>query len=719
MLESILCLGLGISAILFVGIPVTYYLWVYSDKENKSQITFWTTALFAGVSVICTVVKFLFMLNIPVASYGRIFYIISFILFLIFIWREHNGVTYYFRAPVVLLFSTLTYGLNSIAYIFFGAQYYKGYSWWDVYYYGTQAEAVRSIPFSRWAEMTASKIWMIGTTLPSLFSGVHRISMGALGAMVASLAGVDGSSVIGFWIALSSLMLYGALLYATEKMFASKGKQCIICLFAVMLPGIVVSQLECFLPMAFFMSFSVFYCRCFFDFLKKNSIRRIIFLSIIISAQITFLLDGTYLLCGLMIVSIVWILHSKVKCSLKEICKKILGMLIIFLLAVILNIQYFPYIWEELHSDMSREFLNGLYGFAYSPTVFDWIFYGGYSFLEKFPKMLATVFTLLAVLMFLAGICGLVIQTIQKNDGITLNFLAVFCASLLFYSQPGEHQYAFLKVLHFSFAPIVIGIFIFIKYVRRRLWGRGRLLSFWRSAAAGGVCIFMSICMICSFTKILGVFPKFDKWAGRFAGKPYTMTEEAVELFEKMKSGKSPVLLVSSDKNAGMQIYWASYYGTNRDVYVMSESELRSYLVEEKPDAEFLNPPLDCEIISIGPASQSVFPEEKRKDYALFLEREGSDDNTNIATNIANLGETAQNFSLYVYAKERAKVKLSINLDANTKIWANGQEEVSDMEGNPVDITLELDRGVNTIPISGVEGEIKINGYCMHILQEY
>ena len=107
---------------------------------------------------------------------------------------------------------------------------------------------------------------------------------------------------------------------------------------------------------------------------------------------------------------------------------------------IILNIQYSPYIWEELQLELTREGLNGLYDFAYTQHTFDWVFYG------TFVDNLSTAGTLLryiAVILFIAGICGLVFNAIKKHDCICINFLAVIAVALLFYSQVGEHQYVF------------------------------------------------------------------------------------------------------------------------------------------------------------------------------------------------------------------------------------------------------------------------------------
>lgn len=78
---------------------------------------------------------------------------------------------------------------------------------------------------------------------------------------------------------------------------------------------------------------------------------------------------------------------------------------------IILNIQYSPYIWEELQLELTREGLNGLYDFAYTQHTFDWIFYG------TFVDNLSTAGTLLryiAVILFIAGICGLVFNAIKN-----------------------------------------------------------------------------------------------------------------------------------------------------------------------------------------------------------------------------------------------------------------------------------------------------------------
>lgn len=727
MVSSILCLFLGISAIIFAGVPIAYYLWCALDKKGVSHIEFWTIVMFSGISFICVLVKILFMLNIPVAKYGKPLYILLFIFFAIFLWskRKDMVVQNYFKVPIVLVSGMLVYGLNSIAYILYGilygAKYYKGYAWWDLHYYGTQAEAMRTIPFEQWGELVEQKIWMIGAT--SFTSGTHRISLGSLGALVAELAGEDGPSATGFWFAISSLLLFFSIMYATEGMFTSRIKQCVVCIFAVMLPGVVTSKLECFYPVAFFVSFLIFYCRCFFDYYRQGGIRRVLLIGMVVSVGITFLLDGTYVLCGLIFTSVVWILHTKEQFKCRENIKKITGIVLALSIAIVLNVQYLPYLWKELHSNSgvgaleSYKVLNGIYEFAYLPSMPDWIFYGA-QFGETIPKLFVWLLTFVAVILFICGICGLIMQIIKKHDGICFNFLAVFGVALLFYSKPGENQYVFFKVLHFSFVPIAIGVFLFIEYVRREFDRQRVVFKFYYHFVSVTVYAVFSLCMLYSLGRELAVVPQFQKWSGRVVGHE-VISEQAREIYRKIEYGDSPILLVCSGQGQDIVMWWASYYGRNRDVYVMAESELCHYLRTTNPNAPYIAPDsiasMECEIVNLGNATQSVFPEQKREDYAIYLEREDDMGNKMIADYIYSPEQTAKNYSLFIFAREEVETKLCISTDIDGTFSCNGREVK--VQDNKLEITMDLKKGVNKIPISNADIDFKITEYSLNILQ--
>ena len=713
MLEAILSLGLGISAIMFVGFPASYYIW---SKKEKNIESFWATSLIGGVSIICLVLKIIFMLNIPIKVYGRYLYVFSGILFLVWLWKKRKDTELITTlvSPQALWMSLMAGGIHAIVYIIYGAKFYKGYALWDIYYYGAQAEAVKSIPFSLWNDLVYSKPWMLGTV--SYTSGVHRISCGVLGGYVATLSGVDGCTTMGFLVVLSSIMLYWVLMYATENMFDSKAKQRWGCFFATLIPGIVIAQLECFIPVAFFMSFLIFYCKCFGDFVEKNNVKRFIYLSIVISSSMTMLLDGMYIVIGIIVLCAIWVAHKKRARDGIVAFGKMVG---IIASATLLNAPYWPYLVEELHWKMSREHLNGIYGFAYTPQAFDWLFYG--DLLWNRSLVIYTILTFIAIILFGYGLFGLVIRTIKDKDKVTCNFIAVFCVSLLFLAQPGEHQYAFYKVLHFSFAPIVIGVFLATRYIVSELKGDKKIFGVYGKILTVSTYAIMGFCCFCSCIKVLGVFKPFESYAGRVVGKETVLSENAKSRFEAIENSEKPLLLVCNDRESELGLWWSFYYGRNQNVYIMSAAEVEHFLLEKDVNKmEYLNVPLDCTIIRIGNQNDKIFPETQsnQENFATVLSKL-HENNIKVLADIENYPEESSSlYELNVYARKTANVKivLEVTSDVETIVKYDGKEKNIGTSIEKLEMNKTLNEGNNYFSFAESTGNLRIISYRVELL---
>ena len=287
------------------------------SKEECSAAEFRAVSIFAGVEALCAFIKIMIMFGVPTVRYMWILYSILGILFICFIIRNRKSLKQkrYFRDIYTIIGMAVTLVSGSFVYILYGAKFYKGYAWWDVYYYSAQTEAVTKIPFSAWDSMQYEQAWLLG--VKHFIKGAHRISVGALGSVPASLAGTDGASVTGFFNAIALLMIFAALMYVTENMFRSKIKRVFACFSATFIPGIIVAQLECFIPIVIFIAFIIFFARCFTDFLKRVDINRLILLVIIASSAITFFLDGVYVMAGLIFISLMYVIHSCKKLQLR------------------------------------------------------------------------------------------------------------------------------------------------------------------------------------------------------------------------------------------------------------------------------------------------------------------------------------------------------------------------------------------------------------------
>ena len=195
------------------------------SKEECSAAEFRAVSIFAGVGALCAFIKIMIMFGVPTVRYMWILYSILGILFICFIIRNRKSLKQkrYFLDIYTIIGMAVTLVICRFVYILYGAKFYKGYAWWDVYYYSAQTEAVTKIPFSALDSMQYEQAWLLG--VKHFIKGAHRISVGALGSVPASLAGTDGASVTGFFNAIALLMIFADLMYVTENMFRSKIKR--------------------------------------------------------------------------------------------------------------------------------------------------------------------------------------------------------------------------------------------------------------------------------------------------------------------------------------------------------------------------------------------------------------------------------------------------------------------------------------------------------------
>lgn len=710
MITSIKILLIGIAIVFMTGDIVTFFSGLASNKAEK----YYSLVFLSGYAINATLFKLIVYMNIPLKNIGRPYFLILFIIYIIFFitkkrkcYAEENFIKVNLSNIVVLFMASWNY-------ILYGAKWYKAYGWWDIHYYSVQAEAVRSTPFHQWSVLAQTSPNMLAVT--TYFQGAHRISLGAFTGLIASVANVDGASAVGFTNAFAMLLIYCAVMYYLGGRDIAFWKKALIALTATFIPGVVMTNLECFVPMLLFIGIIVFTSKLIEDILLQNSIKGSVLGGIIYAAACTTLLDGIYILIAVLIIDLL-ILMLKGKISLK---KGIVKVITIIASTIVWNIPYLPYILEELHTDLARQALNSIYYFSYSPGLFRWIFYG--SALENTSEKIVLLLTLVAIVMFILGMAGIIGEVLKRMDIFFLNGLAVICASLIFFSMKEEMQYAFYKVFSLAIPIIIVGIWMCVNDIsicfQKNFIVNIKIRKILQNLVLGGTTIYLLFCVGNSMLRMGAIFPGLEKYADRLIGIYTLYSDEAKNLYSEIeKSDEENILIVCNSFNAEPGMRWAYYYGRNKNMYALSEGQLSQILNGRDSEGwDFLNIPNNVKIIYSYPNHDTVYSEQYRDTVAMTCAyRNGQ--YAKIHDPLEYPDEESQEYTLSVFSKEELDGEIYLQLenseDNKGTITVDGKEYAY-VNGENLVIPIKLKKENRRLYITS-DTNIKITGYGINI----
>lgn len=184
---------------------------------------------------------------------------------------------------------------------------------------------------------------------------------------------------------------------------------------------------------------------------------------------------------------------------------------------------------------------------------------------------------------------------------------------------------------------------------------------------------------------MLSVFPKFQMFQGRNVGYSYVLDEDSKKIFERIENTDKPVMLVCNQRMSDLRLYWAIYYGRNKDVYIMSDGEINHFIYGtgmSLDGAGYFNPPAGCEIIDVDLSDE----EKEQKDYAYFLEMNNAAGNI-IADTTYYYNDSSEEYTLYVYAAKEKNLNINmkiagptgqtVNVDGNDMVLKEGENVIS------------------------------------------
>lgn len=666
-LYSLWILVFGIAVTFIAGIPVTQFAF----NRNGSVLErdeLWALAPFMGYGVIACVLNLLVKMDIPVQYTALpLFLVITTVFIFLFVKksREKKLRTLLPTRAFVLIFLAIL-ALVSFAYLRIGAKWYKGYGWWDSTFYGMHPEALKTTPLSEMAALTGETPYF-GNFMWA-YGGTHRISCAVLQAFVAELTGTDGVSTLGFISIYANVLVFCGLLYATKDVPMRKWMRYAGCGFSSVIPNVVYTHLECFIPVCLFISFVIVSSKLFVEILDGPNIYKSVLVGFFVAASITTLLDGVYLLVGLAALALIAVVIA----HRTSFFRGLLHVAVTFGSAWLLNLPYRTYLLDEwAHSVSARSRLNDLASFAYSPRVLDRAFWGTLLADDTgFKAIVNMSLTLVAIGLLVIGLYALIHLLIRKHMVEGLTFCALAFSPIVFLIENEDCRYAFYKLFTFAIPLISCGSWIFGDICLDELdtsfllEPANRLERLLRRLAKPVVCVALCgtfILSVCGSVQRINIAIQ-DQTGGR-EGQADTQwgcvffQPDYEALYSELDTMAGENLLIV-DTEMSLPYWWMTYYARHNYIYSLTdEIDDKYYAGQENARSHCENIPMDSKIVWTPRAYNMVIDVEKQDDFAAVLQTQ-----TDVHTVISQWEVPTDNsFRLYAFARNAAEAELVLS----------------------------------------------------------
>ncbi len=696
---------IGILGLFLAGFPLAY--WVSTFKKDLSAVKadgIWALSVFIGYGFIVTLAKLLYLyINIPLQYSAWLILGAGVTMWCIFVlWYRKKGYGWRQLFPgkkFILLILGLTL-LASVTYLYIGSSFYTGYNHYDAFFYGSQAEAVKSIPFSQ-----LSSAWQES---PYLLRGgsIHRLGRGLFQAFVATLSFTDGASTGGLMGIICVPLLFCALLYATKDLRMNPILRYAGCALAAFLPSHITTILEAFYVVAIFTCFIPLMCKLFIELFDTPNWGKTVIITLTIDAIFTTFSQSVYFPMGLFLLAFFL-------CRLYSRCRwrDALHPLFVGLFVYLTNLPLLTIWGVEISAALSTRALDALYPFTTTPSVIPWLLFG--KDLLNYPQgfLFNAIFTLVAVLFCLTGLIGLWQCFWQTRKPETILFLVAVFSPLLFLTTPHGESYQLFKMLSFVFPLLMVGVWYLLDVCLQQisplvnatcLWKKpGVVKNILKTGMVAVVSIPFLFASAQSFLKVLAVVDSnAPAAAGRnelvLDGSTKAYLDTAIPSFQSLQDKKGVNLAFFGDP--WLNSWWGLYYARNCNIFIVTPDALSTYslgraeTLEKYTEEGFPDIPLDCEIYMAPGMKNLVADPAAQKDFAVML-------SPNYNVEETSPGIYTHTDSIYVYARQACTILLKDpNPFPGQSLQINHQID-SLVEGSPFEIEIEVPAGASSFDI--------------------
>lgn len=624
MYNSLIILLMGTVPFLAAGLPIGYWLNARLSDRPAAEVTY-AYALFAGYALYAVPSMYLARAGIPVRMFAWLLLAAAAAGLAGFLYRmKKAGKLRELVPPAWFVLSALAVFLVvNFGFLTMDPLRYRMDDFSDLRYYAAAGEAWKTVPHGEWktAYSENNELWLSWAAICN--NGMERICAVMLFSLISSWAMVDTSAVSGAIGNLAVLFVFAGAVCFLEGVKGGSRLKASASVWAALCPMVVISMLNCFLPMTMMVGGTLFACTFFVKVLKKRDIPTAIAAGIFIGVFVETVLDGLYVLTGLYILTLICLLFAG-HLRFRDLRYSVLTAATAPL--TVLPVMY--YLVRELRGTSSvRTAFNIIYHFAFSRVALTYAFFGT-RFTDRGAKYIFVI-TIASFLLLFIGIAGLITAFLKTKDLRYTNILAVFALSLIFLALDYEAQYAFYKVLQLSFPGLVIGACLFLEMVRRELLKAQKHsgLARYRTAAA--------VLMVCSLAvevysigmsggHLLRCSIKYTNERDSNTNCTY-LTEDKRPDWDTLEAlhgteGRS-ILYVSNHEESHAQTLFSYMARGNRIWYLDPEtyslSRIQTYGWENISPGKDV--PLDAEIYIEDGKEKYILNQEERENYAAML----------------------------------------------------------------------------------------------------
>lgn len=698
MYNACFILLVGTIPFFLAGLPAGYYL-NRKFRETPAPETTWSFAVFFGYIFYAVPSMFLVRLEIPVGRFAWVLPASAGVICGVFLWNMKKRKLMkrlippaWFIVAAVLVFLLLNFGFLTMNPIRYRLDDFS-----DLRYYAAAGEAWKTIPHGEWKTLYAedNALWLSWASICN--DGMERICPVLMFSLISSWAGVDASAVSGAVGNLAVLFVFcGAVVFLDDiemKGFI-KGT---IAVGTALCPMVVISMLNCFLPMTMLVGGTLFACSFFVRIFEKPDIPGSFFAGSFIAVFIETVLDGVYILLGLYALTAVSMIFTG-KMRIRDLRYSLITL---FCAPVILLPVLDHLLTEFFGTNSVRTDFNIIYSYAYSRIALTYAYFG--TRLSGRGSRYIFVVTIVSFVLLFMGVVGLAAAFLRTRKFRYTNLLAVFALSFIFLALDYEAQYAFYKVLQLSFPGLLIGAWLLLSGICREFLSIG-MRAGWRrfTFAAYGLlaCALFtevySVGMSCGHLLRCSIEYSNDRDSN--ANRTY-LTEDGRPNWEMLLrvrelSGQD-LLYVSGNEESHAQTLF-SYFGRENHIWYLNPGTYELSRIK-RYGWESVNPGYDV------PADAEIYIEDGKEN--VILNREERDDLIAVLSAVGNEGGSATfsgnpvsgitKLELDVFSRDRRTVRLILDVtaeDGSGEILLReaGSASLNDPERSPQDSAQDL-----------------------------
>ena len=675
MYNSFYILLAGLLPFVAMGMPAGYWLNRKLSKKPSAECTY-AYALFMGYIGYSIPSMYLTSFGIPVRIFGKILPAAAVIVLGVFIFHLMKTEKLsdlipsgWFVISVLIVFAVLNFG-----YLTMNPLHYRMDDFSDLRYYAAAGEAWKTIPHRNWMSLYTGKnaLWLSWAAICN--NGMERICPVLSFSLISTWAGTDASAVSGAVGNLAVFFVFAGTISFMDGLKVPDVIKGAAAVWTALCPMVVISMLNCFLPMTMMIGAVIFACSFFPRLFGKPCIPCAAAAGAFIGVFMETVLDGLYILWGLYILTMLCMLFTG-RIRSRDL-RFVLITAAVSLLTVLPAVRA---LFRELVSTSSvRTAFNSIYAYAYSRTALTYAFFG-----TKFTgrgSIYIFVITILSIVSVFAGVLGLVLYFLRTRDLRFTNILAVLAVSLFFLALTYEAQYAFYKVFQLGFPGLVTGIVLFGFFIFKELLRTEKKTGLRRYKAAAFLLTAVTFSVeVCSIGGSCGhIYRCSVKYTNEKDANPNLtyLTNDGRPNWEVLDalravSGKN-ILYVSSNEESHAQSLFSYFGRQNRIWYLNPEtyelSKINGYGWQDaEPENEI---PADAEIYIEDGKEKYILNDAERDGCIAELGYYGPEDSRSVTLDGSPAGSVSR-LRLTLFSREDRSVELILNVTAE-----DGREEI-------------------------------------------